>query len=99
MAKRNPIQQTKHDQQVKKIAEKYKREGFNVKADLSGYEQPQAIGIYGKIPDVEAKKGSKREIVEVETPETLTSHKEQHTTFKKHAAQKKHTKFTIKVAK
>lgn len=99
MAKRNPIWQTKHDQEVKKIAEKYKREGFKVKADLPGYKRPQAIGKYGKIPDVQAEKGPKREIVEVETPETLRSHKEQHTTFKKHAAQKKHTKFTIKVAK
>ena len=70
-----------------------------MKADLPGHKRPQAIGKYGKIPDVQAEKGLKREIVEVETPETLRSHKEQHTTFKKHAAQKKHTKFTIKVAK
>lgn len=99
MAKRNPIQQTKHDKEVKKIAGKYKSEGFKVKADLSGYKQPRPIGKYGRIPDVEAERGSKREIVEVETPETLRSHKEQQTTFKKHAAQKKNTKFTIKVTK
>lgn len=99
MAKRNPIQQTKHDKKVRKIAQQYKNQEFKVKADLPGFERPECIGKYRRRPDVEAVKGRKREIVEVETPETLKTDKDQHATFERHAAHKRNTKFRIEVAK
>ncbi len=99
MARRNPIQQTKHDKKVKAVAQQYKKQGFEVKADLPGFDRPAPIGKYGRIPDIEAVKGRRREIVEVETPETLKSDKDQQATFRKHAAQKSNTKFRIEVTK
>ena len=97
MAKRNPAQQTKHDDKVRKCAQQYKRQGYEVKADLLGYKRPTLIGQDKRIPDVEATKGGRREIVEVETPETAKAHKDQHATFRRHAAQKRNTKFRIEV--
>ena len=99
MARRNPIQQTKHDKKVKAIAQQYKKQGFEVKVDLPGFDRPVPIGKYKRIPDVEAVKDRRREIVEVETPETLKSDKDQQATFRRHAAHKGDTKFRIEVTK
>lgn len=97
MARRNPVQQTKHDKKVKAIAQQYKKQGFKVKADLPGSVRPAPIGKYRRIPDVEAVKDRRREIVEIETPETLNSHKDQQATFRRHASHKSNTKFRIEV--
>ena len=97
MGKRNHTQQTKHDKKVKQIANQYKERKFKVKADLPGFEQPTPIGKYKRIPDIEAVKGRKREIIEVETPKTLKSDKDQQATFRKHASQKSNTKFRIEL--
>lgn len=70
-----------------------------MKADLLGFDRPAPIGKYGRIPDIEAVKGRRRELVEVETPETLKSDKDQQATFRRHAAHKGDTKFRIEVTK
>ena len=98
MAKRSAAKQTKHNTKVNQIAKRLQRQGYKVKADLPGYPQPTSIGKGKKVPDIEAKKGAKRKIVEVETPETIKRDKEQHTTFRKSAAQKRNTSFEIEVA-
>ena len=45
---------TKHDSKVKQTANKLKREGWKVEADIPGYEQPDPIGQGNFIPDVQA---------------------------------------------
>ena len=66
--KRTPRSQSKHDQAVKKRAEQLQRQGFDVRADLKGWKQPGTIR--GVRPDIDARKGQQRVIVEVETPES-----------------------------
>ena len=61
--------QSKHDKRVGKVARRYEAQGFDVKADVGGFSRPGTIGGYR--PDVVAKKGRERKIVEVETPESV----------------------------
>jgi hypothetical protein len=98
MAKRSVSKQTKHDSKVKQIAQQLQKQRYNVKADLPGYQRPAPIGKGKRRPDIEATKGAKRKIIEVETPETLEHDKKQHTTFRKSAAHKRNTNFRIEVA-
>ena len=68
---RSKRSQSKHDAEVKRTAAKFKEQGFDVKADLRGFSRPDTIGGYR--PDVVATKGRQREIVEVETPDSVDS--------------------------
>lgn len=63
--------QSKHDARVREVAKKYEKQGYDVKADVSGFPQPGTIGGYR--PDVLAKKGREQKIVEVETVESVDS--------------------------
>ena len=45
-----------HDAAVRREANRLRRQGWNVKAAVSGYPQPSSIGKEKKIPDIEAKK-------------------------------------------
>ena len=94
MAKHNT---SAHDKEVKRLAEEYKRLGAKVKASVPGYPPPESIA--GRIPDIIAQKGTRRDIVEMETPETLIPHKPQHSTFRRHAGQKLGTTVKIVVTK
>jgi Holliday junction resolvase len=98
MTKRSRGQQSKHDQKVRQVAKKLKKEGWQVKADLSGYDQPDPIGKGGFIPDVVATKVGAERIIEVETSETLKADKKQHEAFRRRAGQKPRTKFDIEEA-
>ena len=98
MAKRSAAKETKHDTKVSQIAKQLGKQGYDVKADLSGYPRPTPIGKDKKRPDIEAKKGAKRRIIEVETPETIERDKKQLSTFRRSAAQKSNTSFKIEVA-
>jgi hypothetical protein len=99
MAKRTAARQTKHDAKVKQIAKQLQGQGYKVKADLPGYPSPTPIGKGRRVPDIEAKKGARRKIIEVETPETVKSDKEQHAAFRRSAAQRPNTSFNMEVAK
>ena len=66
--KRTPRSQSKHNKAVQKRAEQLQRQGFEVKADLKNWDQPETIA--GVRPDIDAQKGTERVIVEVETPES-----------------------------
>jgi len=87
---------SKHDREVRKIAEKMKRKGWKVKADLPGYEQPSPIGKYKRIPDIEATKPGSRRIIEVEGE---AEDKAQITSFKQSARTRSRTKFILKKTK
>ena len=68
---RKQSSQTKHDHEVRKLAESYKKRGYDVNADLQGYSKPKSVGGYK--PDVVARKGGHKTIVEVETPDSVNS--------------------------
>lgn len=97
MAKRSASKQTKHDTKVNQIAKQLRKQGYDVKADLPGYPHPTPIGKDRKRPDIEATKGAKRKIIEVETSKTIERDKKQLTTFRRSAAQKSNTSFKIEV--
>lgn len=90
--------QTKHDTRVKREADKLKRKGWKVKADIPGYHQPKPIGKEKRVPDVVARKKGATRIIEVETKDTLVKDKAQQSTFKRSAAQKKRTTYETVVA-
>ncbi|MBA7653681.1 hypothetical protein ES703_61538 [subsurface metagenome] len=100
MAKRTEREESTHHRKVRELARQLKKQDYEVRADgVRGYKRPRPIGKARRIPDIEAKKGSSRVIVEVETPRSRTWDKEQLKTFTRHAAQKKGTKFHVVVTK
>jgi len=100
MTKRTGREQSTHDRKVREIARQLKKQGSDVRAaGVRGYEQPHPIGKEKRIPDIEAKKGRSRRIIEVETPKSLITDKEQLKTFARHAGHKKGTKFDVVVTK
>ncbi len=58
-----------HDRMVRSWAEELKRDGYEVKADIEGCEQPPVI--HGHRPDIEARKPYKTIIGETETCESI----------------------------
>ena len=97
MARRGKGSQTKHDVEVTRIANRLKNQGYTVKADVPGFPQPETM--QGVRPDVDARRGRQREIVEVETPESLDGSRaqKQRQAFQQVAKRSKNTKFTRKV--
>jgi hypothetical protein len=93
MGKRTKRAQSKHDAQIKKTAKELENQGWDVKADIKGYEKPAPIGKDNRIPDIEAHKAGAGRIYEFETPETVESDKAQRATFKRSASQKKRTSY------
>lgn len=93
MAKRSRSRQTIHDKKVAQLARVLKRQGWKVKADLLGYEQPNQIGQY--IPDIEATKPGTRKIIEVETKDSVEKDKGQISAFRKSASQRNRTTFDM----
>ena len=91
--KRSRRSQTKHDTKVLSIARKLERQGFDVKADIRGYEQPDTIR--GFRPDVVGTKGRQRRIHEVETPDSVDSARDQkqQRAFRQAADQSKNSTF------
>lgn len=97
MAKRTRSSQSKHDREVRRIAEDLKGKGFDVKADVKGYPRPSTIS--GFRPDVDARKGKQRKVVEVETSESVGSARDlkQKQAFKGAAKNSKNTSFSRSV--
>lgn len=87
-----------HDQAVKKLASQLKKDGWEVRADLPSRKQPNPIGKDGRIPDIQATKLGRTKLIEVETPSTVNSHKEQASTFRRSAAQKNNASFNLVIA-
>lgn len=97
--KRTDKERSTHDRKVREIARNLKNQGYSIKADVGRYAKPASIGKYKRRPDIEATKSGHRRIVEVETPKSLRSDREQIKTFIRHAAHKKRTSFDIVVTK
>ena len=95
MAKRSKRKQEKHDATVRKEANRLKREGWDVKADIPGFERPESIGKDRRVPDITATKAGAERIIEVETPDTVETDKDQQATFRRRASQKPRTGFTV----
>lgn len=95
---RNQRNQSNHDNLVLDLAETLENQGWNVQADLPNFDQPDPIGQSGRIPDILATQGDETKIIEVETQRTLNSHKDQHATFKRSAAQRENAEFELFVA-
>jgi hypothetical protein len=85
--------QSKHDAEVRSIARKLEEQGYNVKADISGYQKPDTIR--GFRPDVVGTKGRERKIHEVETQDSLGSARDQkqQKAFRQAADKSKNTTF------
>ena len=85
--------QSKHDTKVRSIARKLEKQGFDVKADIPGYVQPDTIR--GFRPDVIGIKGRQRKIHEVETQDSVDSARDQsqQRAFRQAADQSKNTTF------
>lgn len=96
---RNNSNQSTHDRCVRKLANKLKGEGWEVNADLPNFNQPDPIGNNNRIPDIFATRGGQTKIIEVETPTTVDTHEEQHSTFRRSAAQRENGEFEIVVTK
>jgi hypothetical protein len=96
---RRKSSQSKHDREVRRTADSLKRRGFKVDADVPGYNRPDTIRGYR--PDVVARKGWKRVIVEVETTDSANSARDvkQQRAFRAAAKTAKHTSFRRKVTK
>ncbi len=97
MAKRPKRSQSKHDAEVRRETNRLDKAGYDVKADLKGYKQPDTIG--GFRPDVVGTKGREREIIEVETKDSVDSARDrkQQQAFRKSANRSKNTTFKRKV--
>lgn len=93
MSKRTPYMQTKHNKKVKEISKKLEREGWNVKADIQGYDDTPLVA--GKQPDIFATKSGHTRIYEVETRDSVDQDKDQISTFKRHEGQKPNTSFHL----
>lgn len=96
---RNKRSQSKHDSEVKKTAQEFKKKGFKVKADIKGFEKPSSI--YGYRPDIIAEKGDLTEILEIETPDSVNSTRDikQKEAFRKAARSNKNTRFKRRITK
>lgn len=79
---RSDEEKSEHNNMVEKIAKEYKRKGYDVDADLEGWDPPKNIG--GVRPDIRARRGGHETPLEVETPGTVSSKRDQkqHKSFK-----------------
>ena len=91
--------QSKHDVEVRRLANQYKKQGYEVQADVSGFSKPETFGGYR--PDVIAKNDRERKIIEVETIDSVGSTRDlkQQRAFKQVANRSKKTSFSRKIVK
>ena len=99
MTRRSKKSQSAHDKEVLRQAQALEKKGFDVKADVAGYKKPPTFG--GLRPDVVAKKGRERKIIEVETTESKSSARDlkQQQAFRRAAKRSKSTTFRRIVVK
>jgi len=94
MSERSKRNQTCHNSSVAKRAAGLVANGWNVKADISGYPRPKTLN--SSRPDIDATKGRKRKIIEVETPDSRFKDRQQHRNLRQYAKTKKNTKFMVR---
>ena len=94
---RSVQKQMDHDKCVESKATEWKDDGYIVFADVEGWNKPAEIE--GYVPDILATKHGIARICEVETEDTLESHRKQWETFKIYAEGIKGTSFWLFLAK
>lgn len=87
----------RHDKKVRETALRKRREGWHVRADIPGFRTPRTYG--GCRADIEATKGSKKRIYEIETPQSMRSDVKQRRCLARAAAKQKNTKFITLLAR
>ena len=97
MSKRSKRNQTCHNNSVAKRAAGLVANRWKVKADIPGYKQPKTLN--GSRPDIDATKGKKRRIIEVETPNSRFKDRQQHRNLRQYAKTKKNTKFMVRTCR
>ena len=97
MPKRSKGSQTRHDDAVMREANALKKDGWIVNADIPGFPTPGPVGAEKRVPDIAAQKRGHKRLIEVETPDSLASAREQLSTFRRSAAQDPRTKFDVVV--
>ena len=90
---RSKNSQSKHDKAVRARAKSLESQGFEVKADISGFDQPPTIRKFR--PDILATKGKQRRIEEIETTDSVDNARDvkQQQAFKQSAKASKNTTF------
>ena len=63
--------QAEHDREVRKVANEYLEKGYKVLADLPNQERPDTVK--GLRPDLSVKKKRHETLIEIETPESVES--------------------------
>jgi len=97
MIKRSKRNQTCHDESVRRRAAGLDANGWNVKADIYGYTRPKTLN--GSRPDIDATKGKKRRIIEVETPDSRFKDSQQHRNLRQYTKTQKRTEFRVRTCK
>jgi len=69
MPRKKSVQGT-HTRKVRELTRELKQKGYNVQAHINDYKMPGSIGKGDYIPDIDATRGSKTKIIEVDTPGT-----------------------------
>ena len=82
---------TCHDSSVRRRAAGLRANGWNVKADIPGFSRPSTLN--GSRPDIDARKGRQRKIVEVETKNSRNKDRQQQQNLRNYAKSKKNTQF------
>jgi hypothetical protein len=85
--------QVEHDREVRKVANEYLKKGYKVLADLPNWEQPDTIN--GVRPDLRVRKKGHETLIEVETPASVESARDekQKKVFKQWSEKSQHMHF------
>ena len=97
MFKRSARNQTCHDISVLRRASGLQANGWKVKADISGFPKPSTLN--GSRPDIDATKGKRRRIIEVETQDTKRKNRQQHKNLRNYANSHKNTRFMMRTCR
>ena len=72
---RSKRSQSRHNGLVRRLAKEYKAKGYKIEADIKGYDQPRTVR--GLRPDLMVEKSGHKTLIEVETPDSLGSKRDE----------------------
>ena len=87
--------QSTYDSRIRVLANQLQDQGWEIQDDLPNFDQPDSIGKDQRIPDILATQGDQTKIIEVKTPSTVNAHQDQHSTFRRSAAQRENGEFEL----
>jgi len=95
--RRSKTGQTAHDAKVIATANRYRRDGWRVSADVDGFKQPKTV--YNKRPDIIARRGNQERIIEVENTRSMQTDRSQRAAFQRYANNNPNKSFRTLVAR